>query len=312
MDVSVVIPFYNEEENVLQLHSEISNALTSLRKDHEIIFINDGSTDKTLTRLKECKEKDKTVKIINLNRNFGQTPAIMAGFDESKGNIIITLDGDLQNDPNDIPLLLDKIYSGYDMVCGWRNKRKDALILRILPSIIANRLINIVLKTQLHDYGCTLKAYKNNIVKNLHLYGEMHRFIPAIALWSGATICEIPVNHRPRIHGKTKYGINRIIRVLLDLMLVGFLSEYSTKPIRFFGGLSVIINLFAFLSLAIVILSKIFRNEDMTGNPLLILSVLFFLVGIQLLSMGFLGEINIRTYYESQNKKTYHIKEIIQ
>jgi len=312
MDISVVIPVYNEAENIAPLYSELKEVLGTLNRSYEVLIINDGSTDSTLEELRKTKKSSPELKIINLNRSFGQTPAIMAGFDLAKGAIVITLDGDLQNDPHDIPALIEKLDSGFDIVSGWRRKRKDNFLLRILPSKIANWLISKVLKVRLHDYGCTLKAYRHDVIKNLRLYGEMHRFIPAIANWNGAKIAEIEVNHRHRKHGKTKYGINRAGRVLLDLFLIAFLSEYSTKPIQFFGSIGIFTTILGSLSLVSVIYMKMVRNIDMTGNPLLILSVLFFLVSVQLISMGFLGEINTRTYYESQNKKTYHIKEIIE
>jgi len=312
MDISVVIPVFNEAENISPLHAEITDALGKTGKTYEIIFVNDGSTDATADEILKTRAVDPGVKMIDLNRNFGQTPAVMAGVDLASGEVIVTMDGDLQNDPRDIPSLIKKLEEGYDLVSGWRKKRKDAFLLRVMPSKMANWLISSVLKVPLHDYGCTLKAYRRNTIKGLNLYGEMHRFIPAIAGWQGARITEMEVNHRAREHGKSKYGISRIIRVLLDLLLVAFLSEYSTKPIRFFGGIGVISNLLALATLLMVIYMKMARGTDMTGNPLLILCVLFFLVGIQFISMGFLGEINIRTYYESQGKKTYHIKEIVQ
>jgi glycosyltransferase involved in cell wall biosynthesis len=235
----------------------------------------------------------------------------MAGFDAATGDILITMDGDLQNDPGDIPAFLARINEGFDLVTGWRKKRKDNVLLRIIPSVTANFIISKVLKTNIHDYGCTLKAYRKDITKNMRLYGEMHRFIPAIANWRGAKITEIETNHRPRKYGKTKYGLNRTVKIILDLLLMAFLSEYSTKPLRFFGGIGLASSFLGTLLLLVVIYMKIFSNVDMTGNPLLILSVLFFLVSIQLISLGFLGEINIRTYYETQNKKTYYINEII-
>lgn len=311
MDLSVIIPVNNEEKNIAPLYSELKEVLPGLNKSYEIIFVDDGSTDETLSELKKLKPGDGNLKIINLNKNFGQTPAIMAGFDNASGEVIITMDGDLQNDPADIPKLLDKLDSGFDLVSGWRKKRKDSFLLRVLPSKLANGLISAVLKVHLHDYGCTLKAYKRNVITGMKLYGEMHRFIPAIADWKGAKITEIEVNHRPRRWGKTKYGISRTIKVVLDLLLIVFLSEYSTKPIRFFGGLGLASGSLGIISFLAVIYMKLFGGTDMTGNPLLILSVLFFLVSVQLISMGFLGEINIRTYYESQDKKTYHVKEII-
>ena len=312
MDISVIIPVYNEEKNIAPLYTELKKVLDDLNKPYEILFVNDGSSDNTLQELKGIERSGQSVKIIDLKKNFGQTAAIMAGFDLAKGDIIITMDGDLQNDPHDIPMLMKRIESGSDLVSGWRNKRKDLFLLRVLPSKLANRLISITLKVPLHDYGCTLKAYKRDVVKNIHLYGEMHRFIPAIAAWEGAKISELEVNHRPRRYGKTKYGLNRTIKVLLDLLLIAFLSEYSTKPLRFFGGIGIISSGFGFLTFLLVIYMKLAKHMDMTGNPLLILSILFFLVSMQLISMGFLGEINIRTYYESQGKKTYYIKEIIE
>jgi len=312
MDISVIITTYNEQENVGPLYSELKETLASLGKTYEIIFVNDGSTDNTLETLKTLKKDGGNLRIIDLKRNFGQTAAIMAGFDTANGDVIITMDGDMQNDPRDIPLLLTEMNEGFDLVRGRRKKRKDNFILRTLPSAAANRLISAVLKTYLHDYGCTLKAYRRDIIKNLQLYGEMHRFIPAIANMRGARITEVEVNHRPREHGKTKYGINRTVRVFLDLILMAFLSEYGTKPIRFFGGVGLLSSLLGVLSLFFLALMKITKGIDMTGNPLLILSALFFLVSIQLISLGFLGEINIRTYYESQNKKTYNVREIIE
>ncbi len=311
MDISIVIPLHNEVDNIRPLHDELKAVLEPLGKAYEIVFVNDGSTDKTLKILKQCRSENDRVKIIDFSRNYGQTPAIMAGFEYAKGAYIITMDGDLQNDPKDIPTMITKLENNYDLVCGWRKNRKDNYLLRIAPSILANKLISLVLKTRIHDYGCTLKAYKNDVVKNMSLYGEMHRFIPAIAAWNGARICELPVNHRLREHEKSKYGFNRVTRVSLDLLLMVFLSEYRTKPIRFFGGLGIMSCLLSFVSLFILVFMKVVRGVDMTGNPLLILCVLFLLVSVQFLSMGFLGEINIRTYYESQNKKTYHIKEVI-
>jgi glycosyltransferase involved in cell wall biosynthesis len=311
MDISVVIPVYNEEGNIEPLHTEISDVLKKTGKTYEIIFINDGSADSTMEELKALKNPANSVKIINLNRNFGQTPAIMAGIDNSSGDIIITMDADLQNDPRDIPSLIEKLGLGFDIASGWRKKRNDPFITRVLPSKIANWVISRVLKVSLHDYGCTLKAYKRGTLKELRLYGEMHRFIPAIADWGGARITEVVVNHRKRVHGRSKYSIRKTIAVLLDLFLVVFLSEYRTKPIRFFGGFGLYSCMLGFLSFLAVVFMKLAKGTNMTGNPLLILSVLFFLVSVQLMAMGFLGEINIRTYYESQGKRTYHIKEII-
>ncbi|KJJ85197.1 glycosyl transferase family protein [Candidatus Omnitrophus magneticus] len=310
-EISIIVPVYNEETNVPILYNEITSILKIINKSYEILFINDGSTDGTLNQLQALKKESTTLKIINFTRNFGQTPALMAGFNNASGKILITLDGDLQNDPKDIPILLNKINEGYDLVTGWRKNRKDNLFVRTIPSKIANKLINKMLKTTLHDYGCTLKAYKQEITKDLALYGEMHRFIPAIAVARGAKIAEIIVNHRPRIHGKTKYNLSRTGKVLLDLLFLSFLNTYGTKPIRFFGSLSILSFFGGIVSTLVLIYMKIMLKNDMTGNPLLILSALCFLMSLQLISIGFLGEIEIRTYYESQDKKTYYIKEII-
>ena len=311
MDISVLIPVYNEEGNVTPIYAETKEVLEKTGKNYEIVFINDGSRDATRKELEGLKENDPSLKIVELNRNFGQTPAIMAGLDNSSGEVVITMDGDLQNDPQDIPHLLEKLDSGFDVVSGWRKKRKDSFLTRVLPSRIANSIISSVLKVKLHDFGCTLKAYRRSALKDIRLYGEMHRFIPAIADWNGAKITEIEVSHRKRKCGKSKYSLARTASVLLDLFLVVFLSEYRTKPIRFFGGISIYSFIFGTLTFLAVLYMKIARGTDMTGNPLLILCVLFYLVGIQLIALGFLSEINIRTYYESQDKKTYHIKEVI-
>lgn len=312
MFISIIAPVYNEEENIRPFVSEISGTMRSAGYPYELLLINDGSKDSSLKIMKEAKKDVPEIKIIDLNRNFGQTPAIMAGFHKAAGDIIITIDADLQNDPSDIPGLIEKIKTGYDLVSGWRRDRKDPLLTKVMPSKIANSIISRVLKTSIHDYGCTLKAYRKKVVKNLNLYGEMHRFIPALASWQGAKITETEVRHRPRKYGKTKYGMNRTFKVLLDLLLLAFLSEYSTKPIRFFGGIGLVSFFMGLLSSFTLVCMKILNNINMTGNPLLILSALFFLVSAQFVSMGFLGEINIRTYYESQDKKTYIIRDYIE
>jgi len=310
MDISIVIPVFNEEKNVLALHSEIKKVLDALGKSYEIIFVNDGSTDSTLENLKNINKSDPRTRIVSFNRNFGQTAAIAAGFDTAEGAMIITMDGDLQNDPKDIPRLLHETDKGYDIVSGWRKRRKDPS-LRVTVSREANWLISKLLGVKLHDYGCTLKVFKKDVVKNMNLYGEMHRFIPAVASWSGAKVGEIEVSHRPRKAGKSKYGYSRIVKVFLDLLTLTFLSEYRTKPIRFFGGMSIASFLLGILSFAALCYMKIVKGIDMTGNPLIILTTLFVLVSAQLISIGFIAEINIRTYYESQKKPIYHIKEII-
>jgi glycosyltransferase involved in cell wall biosynthesis len=311
MDLSIIIPVYNESQNIPLLHKELTEVLSSLNNEYELVFVNDGSTDNSLENLKKACAEDRKVKIIDLKRNFGQTAAIAAGFDHSEGDVIITMDGDLQNDPQDIPKLLEKLREGYDIVNGWRQKRKDSF-LRVVLSRVASSLISRLMGLKLHDYGCTLKAYQRSVVKDLNLYGDMHRLIPAVANANGAKITEIRVQHRPRQYEQSKYGWNRIIKVSLDLILLSFLFEYHTKPIRFFGGLGLLSFLLGTCSTILLIYMKIISGIDMTGNPMIILSVLFFLVSMQFISIGFVSEINIRTYYESQNKKIYSIKEIIQ
>lgn len=312
MDITIVVPIYNEEANIALLVTEISSVMNKMEESYELLLINDGSTDNSFTEMKKAKVAIPQIKIIDFKRNFGQTPAIMAGFNNALGNIIITIDGDLQNDPRDIPMLVEKINSGSDLVCGWRKNRKDVFLFRKVPSKIANCILAKVLKTHIHDYGCTLKAYRRDILENLKLYGDMHRFIPAIASWQGANIAEIEVNHKARLYGKTKYGINRTIKVILDIFLLIFMAEFGTKPIRFFGGIGLISAGLGIISTITLIYMKVMKGIDITGDPLLILSVLFFLVSVQLISIGFLGEINMRTYYESSGKKTYVIRDIIE
>jgi glycosyltransferase involved in cell wall biosynthesis len=311
IEVSVVIPLYNEQENVGELYAELKSALDKLDKTYEIIFVNDGSTDRTLPNLKNLTNDDKRVKIINFTRNFGQTAAMSAGFNHAKGEVIITLDGDLQNNPQDIGALLAEMQKGYDVVSGWRKKRKDPLITRRLPSIIANALISKITSVKLHDYGCTLKAYKREVLQNIQLYGEMHRFIPALTSWLGARLSEIEVSHFPRKYGKSKYNLSRAFRVILDLINVKFLTTYSTRPIQFFGKIGLTVFGGAGLAMAGLIWMKLFENINMTGNPLLYLAILLVLVGVQFITLGLLGEINIRIYHEIQQKPTYVIKEII-
>lgn len=310
MNLSIIIPVYNESKNIPVLYNELNEVLPGLNKKYEIIFINDGSSDNTLENLKEVYSKDRKVRIIDLKRNFGQTAAIAAGFELAEGEIVVTMDGDLQNNPKDIPKLLEKINEGLDVVSGWRRKRKD-FFLRVMLSRVASYLISGMLGLKLHDYGCTLKAYQKKIVKDINLYGDMHRFIPAVAHATGARITEIEVNHRPRKYEQSKYSLNRIIKVSLDLLLLAFLSEYHTKPIRFFGGLGLISFLLGIVSVIVLIYMKVISGIDMTGNPLIILATLFILVSMQFISIGLVSEINIRTYYESQNKKIYSIKEVI-
>jgi len=310
-DISVIIPIFNEEANIETLYSQLKHVLKNINKSYEIIFVDDGSTDGAFNLLKELHQKDINVKAIKFRKNFGQTAAMSAGFDYARGEVIITIDGDLQNDPQDIPRLLKKVHEGFDIVSGWRAERKDLFLTRRLPSYFANKLISWVTGVKLHDYGCTLKAYKREVIKNVNLYGEMHRFIPAVASWMGISEAEIKVKHRPRKHGKSKYGLSRTLSVMLDLITIKFLLSFSTKPIQIFGLWGLFSLILGGISGLAVILMKIMLKVDMTGNPLLYLAVLFFFVGIQFIMMGLLGEILVRVYHEVQNKPTYAIKEIL-
>ncbi len=310
MTLSIVIPIYNEEENIQILHEKLKEVLDSLEKEYEILFVDDGSTDRTLSILEEIQAKDKHVVVLSLRRNFGQTAAFAAGFDFARGDVIVTMDGDLQNDPADIPKLLELI-KGNDLVSGWRKKRKDPFFTRRLPSIAANWLISKVTGVKLHDYGCSLKAYRRDVIKNLKLYGEMHRFIPAVASWYGVRIAEVETVHYPRLRGKSKYGISRTIKVVLDLITVKFLQSFSTKPIQFFGPIGILSGLFGFLISLYLAIDKLFFGRDIGGRPLLLLGALLIIVGIQLIGMGLLGEMLVRVYHESQRKPIYVIKKIL-
>ncbi len=310
MTLSVVIPLYNEEENVQMLFERLKGTLDHLKKEYEIIFVDDGSTDRTLSILEEIQAKDKTVVVLSLRRNFGQTAAFAAGFDFARGDVIVTMDGDLQNDPADIPKLLELIKDN-DLVSGWRKKRKDPFFTRRLPSIMANWLISNVTGVKLHDYGCSLKAYRREVIKNLKLYGEMHRFIPAVASWYGVRIAEVETIHHQRLRGKSKYGISRTIKVVLDLITVKFLQSFSTKPIQFFGPVGIISGFLGFLISLYLAIDKLFLGRDIGGRPLLLLGALLIIVGIQLIGMGLLGEMLVRVYHESQRKPIYVIKKIL-
>jgi glycosyltransferase involved in cell wall biosynthesis len=307
--LSLVIPVYNEEDNVKILYNEISKTMKEIDADHEIIFIDDGSVDETSKRLKEIQHNDSNVVLIFFRRNFGQTAALSAGFDYAQGDIVITMDGDLQNDPKDIPQLLKKI-KDYDIVCGWRQNRQDKTLSRKLPSAIANKLISWVTGVKLKDYGCTLKAFRKEIIKNIRLYGEMHRFIPAIASGMGISYCEIPTNHRARQFGQTKYGISRTIRVILDLMTVKFMLSYYTRPIHVFGFLGLGVGSIGFLICLYLSILKMAFGQSIANRPLLLLGVLMIVLSACLIVLGLLGEILVRIYYESQHKPIYAIQEI--
>jgi len=310
-EISVVVPLLNEQDNIGPLHLQITEALTG-KYNYEIIFIDDGSSDNSLAVLTRVQKQDSRVRIICFRKNFGQTAALSAGFAHARGEIIVAIDADLQNDPNDIPKMIAKLEEGCDVVSGWRKKRHDNVLTRLLPSRIANWLISGITGVKLHDYGCTLKAYRREVLDEIKLYGEMHRFIPALASWSGATIAEMVVNHRARTAGTTKYGLARTWKVILDLITVKFLLSFSTKPIQLFGGWGLISFFLGSLSGLAVILMKVIKKTDMTGNPLLYLTILFLVISAQFILMGLLAELLVRTYHESQNRPTYVIRDILE
>lgn len=310
VNLSIIVPVFNEAENLTNLYQELSNSLEKLPYNAEIIFINDGSTDNSLAVLQKIQEADSRVIIVDFRRNYGQTAALSAGFDLAKGEYLITLDADLQNDPADIKKLLAKLAEGYDIVSGWRRQRKDRFLSRRLPSQLANALISWLTGVHLHDYGCTLKAYRREISKNLRLYGELHRFIPALAHEFGAKVTEIEVNHRPRLYGQSKYNISRTIRVILDLFTVKLLTQYRSRPMQFFGKFALVSLAASGLLLMVAILMKLKLGLDLTGNPLLMVSFFLGLAALQFVSLGLIGELVIRTYYEGQEKPVYLIKEI--
>ncbi len=310
--ISLVIPVFNEAENLVPLFDAIRKAMLPLKKPWELIFVDDGSTDGSLEIMRALVKSDpRHVRVVSFRRNFGQTAAIAAGIDHSEGEIVILLDADLQNDPADIPLLLAKIDAGYDVVSGWRKNRKDNVILRTLPSMLANGLISWVTGVHLHDYGCTLKAYRRDALEGFRLYGEMHRFIPVFAHSIGARITEVVVHHNPRRFGKAKYGLERTLKVLLDLFTVKFLLSYSNKPIYLFGGAGIGSISIGTLTLLYLFIRRSFQNIAVLGSPLFQLAVMFVILGFQSILMGLIAELLVRTYHESQQKPTYTVREII-
>jgi glycosyltransferase involved in cell wall biosynthesis len=313
-DVSIVIPIRNEAPALEELHREFTDTLRACGRSYEIIVVDDGSTDESFEILARLQAVDPYLRVIRLRRNFGQTAAFAAGFDHALGRIIVTADGDLQNDPRDIPAMIDTLDRGFDIVCGWRKNRKDAFFSRRLPSMIANRLISAATGVQLHDYGCSLKAFRAEVVKHLKLYGEMHRFLPAIASEQGVAIHEVAVNHRPRRYGRSKYGIGRTIRVVLDLMTVKFLLSYSTRPLQIFGLIGGAMGLIGVAISGWLAIEKLwfFDTFSLSNRPLLLLGVFLIFTGVQLVTLGLLAELQARTYHESQNKPTYAIREILQ
>lgn len=312
MNLSVILPIYNEEKNIAILYNELNKVLPGLNLEYEIICVNDGSRDGSLAELKKIADKDKNFKVINFIHNFGQTAAMSAGINSAAGDVIIPMDSDLQNDPADIPKFLDKINEGYDVVAGWRQSRwPDSFLKRKLPSVMANWLIGAITKVKLHDTGCSMKAYKREVIQGLNLYGEMHRFIAAYASWNKGNITEIQVNSRDRLYGETKYGASRIFKVILDLIVFRFISKYMNKPIHFFGGLGFISFFLGFITGLITIFLKIFHIRDFVATPLPIFTALLVIVGVQLIALGVVSEILMRIYYEAQNKYPYAIKEKI-
>lgn len=310
-EVSVVVPLFNEQDNLTALHEQITQALAD-KYNYEIVFVDDGSADNSFNILSRLHQADVRVCVIRFRRNFGQTAALSAGFAHARGKIIIAIDADLQNDPTDIPEMITQLDEGYDVVSGWRKKRHDNAITRLIPSRIANWLIARITGVKLHDFGCTLKAYRREVVVETKLYGEMHRFIPALASWNGARITEMVVNHRPRSTGVTKYGLGRTLKVVLDLITVKFLGSFSTKPIYIFGGLGALSALGAVFCGLFVLYQKLAHNFSMNRNPLLILTAILIMATIQFVLMGLLAELQVRTYHESQNRPTYVIKEILE
>jgi glycosyltransferase involved in cell wall biosynthesis len=309
MNLSLIVPVYNEQDNLPLLFESIKESMDSLGKTWEVIYVDDGSRDNSLPVLSAQAEKDpEHSRVISFRRNFGQTAAIAAGLDYSQGEIVVLLDADLQNDPRDIPMLLQKLDEGYDLVSGWRKQRKDNAITRNFPSMLANRLISWVTGVHLHDYGCTLKAYRRPVLEGFRLYGEMHRFIPVFANSVGARITEVVVNHQPRRFGKTKYGLERTVKVILDLFTVKFLVSYSSKPIYLFGGTGMGLMVISAFIMLYLMIRRLFFLVSVTGSPLFQTSVMFFILGFQSMLMGLIAELLVRTYHESQRKPTYTVR----
>ncbi len=312
MDLSIIVPVYNEQENIPLLFKALLDVTSTMDEDWEVIFVNDGSQDNSLSVLKDVASQDPDhVRVISLRRNFGQTAAISAGIDHSQGEVIVMLDADMQNDPVDIPVLIDKLNEGYDVVSGWRINRQDSFITRTLPSRIANGLISWVTGVHLHDYGCTLKAYRREVITGFRLYGEMHRFIPVYANSVGAKITEVPVHHHPRRFGKAKYGLERTLKVVLDLFVVKFLNAYAGKPIYLFGGVGAILILIAVAMMLFLVIRRLGFGTSVFDSPFFQMSTMIFILGFQSLLMGLIAELLARTYHESQGKPSYTVSQTI-
>ncbi|MCU0490241.1 MAG: glycosyltransferase family 2 protein [Chloroflexaceae bacterium] len=308
--LSVVVPIYNEEESIPSLYERLTTSLTALGRSYEIITVDDGSRDRSFALLRELAQQDSRLRVVRFRRNFGQTAAFAAGFNRARGAVVVTIDADLQNDPQDIGKLLEQIDAGYDVVSGWRLHRQDRLLDRKLPSMLANRLISWATGVYLHDYGCSLKAYRTEVVKGIQLYGELHRFIPAIASWQGVSVTEIPVNHAARQFGTSKYGIGRTLRVVLDLLTVRFLLSYGTRPMQIFGLLGLVSFVAGLIpTLYLTVLKLLDWQTNIGDRPLLLLGVLLIIIGVQFISLGLIGELVMRVYYESQQKPIYVVRE---
>jgi glycosyltransferase involved in cell wall biosynthesis len=308
-EISVFLPVYNEEPNLRPLHAKLDAALQSLGRSAEIVYVDDGSNDGSLSILREIAATDSRVRVVALRRNYGQTAAMAAGIDAARGKVLIPMDADLQNDPADIERLLDKLDEGYDVVSGWRKNRKDKLVTRKIPSMLANRLISWIGGVPLHDYGCSLKAYRRESLQDVRLYGEMHRFIPIYASWAGARVTEIPVEHHARTMGKSKYGLSRTLKVVFDLMTIKFMASYQTKPIYVFGSFGMLAFAISLFSGFYALFLKVIHKADFVQTPLPVLSIVMFAVGVQFLLMGLLAEMLVRTYHESQAKAIYAVRE---
>ena len=311
-EISVVVPLYNEALSLEQLYRELTVALQGYGRSYELILVDDGSTDDTFRILTKLHANDGRVCVVRLRRNFGQTAAFAAGFTRTRGRLVVTSDGDLQNDPRDIPAMLDKIEEGYDIVCGWRQDRKDPWLTRRVPSRIANWLISVTTGVKLHDYGCSLKVFRAEVLKSIRLYGEMHRFIPAIASEQGVQIAELVVNHRPRRFGFSKYGLSRTVRVLFDLVTVKFLLSYSTRPLQMFGPVGLLLAVIGLAITAYLGYLRLFAGQAIGGRPLLLLGILTVFTGVQLVTLGLLAELQARTYHESQDKPIYVVREVLE
>jgi len=308
-DISVFLPVFNEEPNLLPLHAKLDDALTELGRSAEIVYVDDGSSDGSLGILRHIAQLDPRVRVVALRRNYGQTAAMAAGIDAARGKVLIPMDADLQNDPADIERLLKKLDEGYDVVSGWRKNRKDKMVTRKIPSMLANRLISWIGGVPLHDYGCSLKAYRRESLEDVRLYGEMHRFIPIYAAWAGARVTEIPVEHHARTMGKSKYGLSRTLKVVFDLMTIKFMASYQTKPIYVFGSFGMLAFAISLFSGLYAVFLKLIHKADFVQTPLPVLSVVMFAVGVQFLLMGLLAEMLVRTYHESQAKAIYAVRE---